>query len=59
MISMFFIQRCKDNNNFQMYTYMRTLIPNYMQMKKNFEKSEKKITYAMILHTTPVILQQI
>ena len=30
-----------------------------MQMKKNFEKSEKKITYAMFLHIAPIFLQQI
>ena len=28
-------------------------------MKKNFEKSEKKITYAMFLHTAPLFLHQI
>ena len=28
-------------------------------MKNNFEKIKKKITYAMILHTAPVFLQQI
>jgi hypothetical protein len=30
-----------------------------MQMKKNFEKPEKKITYAMFLHTAPIFLHQI
>lgn len=30
-----------------------------MQMKKNFEETEKKITYAMILHTGPIFLRQI
>ena len=30
-----------------------------MQMKKYFEKTEKKITYAMILHTGPIFLRQI
>ena len=28
-------------------------------MKKYFEKTEKKITYAMILHTGPILLRQI
>lgn len=30
MISMFFIQRCKDNDISLMYTYMRTLISKNM-----------------------------